>query len=169
MRGRSIVRGGSLHPPGSASPGAGRCRGGSRSCPGAGLGAVTGWGSPRLFGARVPSGVRALSRAEDLFSHVALELPKAPVLAVCGCTCERWVLGTSSGGMGGNPKPGGSAGVGRGSVPRFPHAHPAGMTSSPSPPGCRRWRQAERQEQEVEGDPPVPAHQPVRRAAEGPG
>lgn len=32
-RGRSIVRGGSLRPPGSASPGAGRCRGGSRSCP----------------------------------------------------------------------------------------------------------------------------------------
>lgn len=65
-------------------------------------------------------GVRALSRAEGLFSHVALELPKAPVLAGCGYVRERWVLGTSSGGMGGNPKPGGSAGRGRGSVAPFP-------------------------------------------------
>lgn len=64
-------------------------------------------------------GVRALFRVEGPFSHVALELPKAPVLAVCGYVRERWVLGTSGGGMGGNPKPGGSAGLGRGPVARW--------------------------------------------------
>lgn len=55
-----------------------------------------------------------------------------------------------------------------GKTPKWCPCPPA---SPPLPlPSIRRWRrQAERPEQEVEGDPAVPAHQPVQRAAARPG